>query len=326
MSGQVDRQGAQPVLLIAPPILTGLAASLAEPVAIERLWDYPDPAAFVAAHGERVRAILTIGEFKLPPVLLAGLPNLGLIACISAGYDAIDIGWCREHGVAVTHSPAINAEDVADHAVAATIAAWRGIVEGDRLVREGGWSKTYRGPQRRSLRGRAVGIVGLGHIGRAIGERLQAFGTRIAWWGPNPKPDAPWPRTDGLMALAQASDLLFVAVRAGPSNRHLVDAAVIEAVGPQGVICNVSRGLVIDQGALIDALKAGRLGSAALDVFDPEPTPAELWRDVPNTVLTPHTAGATAESVPAMVALARENLNRFFAGEPLVSPIPELAT
>lgn len=319
-------QPSEPILLVAPPILGPLSAGLPGPFTVERLWEVADLPAFLADRGDRVAVIVTVGEFPLAPELLAGLPNLKLIACITAGYDAIDIGWCRAHGVAVTHSPAVNAEDVADHAVGAAIAAWRGIVAGDRWVREGRWTPTDRGSmQRRSLKGRAVGVVGLGHIGQAIGERMQAFGTRIAWWGPNPKPDAAWPRAESLLALAEASDLLFVAVRAGPANRHLVDGPVIEAVGPQGLVCNVSRGPVVDQAALIAALKDGRLGMAALDVFDPEPTSAELWRDIPQAVLTPHTAGATQESVPAMIALTRENLRRFFAGEPLATPIAELA-
>lgn len=315
----------QPVLLITAPILGPIAAGLSGPFEVVRLWEQADLAGFLARDGARVRAVMTIGEHRLAPELLEGLPNLGLIACMTAGYDAIDIDWCRSRGVAVTHSPAVNAEDVADHAVGAALAAWRGIVDGDRLVRAGEWTPTHRGSmRRRSLRGRAVGVVGLGHIGLAICRRMEAFGTSIAWWGPNPKPDAPWPRAETLLDLAKASDLLFVAVRAGPANRGLIDRAVIEAVGPQGLICNVARGFVIDQDALVAALKDGRLGMAALDVFEPEPTPAELWRDAPNAVLTPHTAGATLESVPAMVALTRENLRRFFAGEPLATPIVEL--
>ena len=169
-----------------------------------------------------------------------------------------------------------------------------------------------------------AGIVGPGHIGTAIGRRMEAFRANIAWWGPNPKPGIAWPRFDTLIELAQASDLLFVAVRAGPANVKLIDTAVIEAVGPKGLICNVSRGFVVDQDALIAALKDGRLGSAALDVFEPEPTSAELWRDVPNAVLTPHTAGSTFDSIPAMIGLTFENIRRFFAGEPVANPIVEL--
>ncbi|QUD86145.1 NAD(P)-dependent oxidoreductase [Phenylobacterium montanum] len=311
----------KPVLLIAQPILAPLTGVLAEDYELVRLWEHPDLAAFLAGEGQRIEAIVAAGEGPLGPDLLGGLPRLRLIACVSAGYDGVDVGWCAGRGIAVTHSPGVNAEDVADHAVGAAICAWRGIAEGHKRVREGRWTESDRGPMRPSLRGRKVGIVGLGGIGAAIATRMAAFGCPIAWWGPNPKPDAAWPMAESLMALAKASDLLFVALRAGPESRRLVNRGVIEAVGSRGLICNVSRGFVIDQDALISALKDGRLGYAALDVFDPEPTTAETWAGVPNLVLTPHTAGATLESVPAMVAMMRENLRRHFAGEPLATPV-----
>ena len=315
----------RPILLIAPIVLGPLAGAVGGDYRIERQWEHPDLDAFLAEHGPKVRVVLTVGEHPLDTAMLDRLPNLGLIACFAVGYDHVPVEWCRAHGVAVTHSPAVNSDDVADHAVAASIAAWRGIVDGDRRIREGRWTPTDRGGFHRSLGSRKVGVVGLGHIGAAIARRMEPFRTEVAWWGPHPKPDAPWPRMDSLIDLARWSDLLFVAVRAGPSNRGLIDAAVIEAVGPQGLICNVSRGAVVDQAALIAALKAGTLGHAALDVFDPEPTPAALWAEVPGTVLTPHIAGGTDTSVPAMVAMTTETLRRFAAGEPLATPIPELA-
>ena len=312
---------AKPVVLIAQPILAPLTGILDQDYDLVRLWEHPDAAAFLAGEGQRIEAIVAAGEGPLANALLAGMPRLGLIACVSAGYDGIDIGWCANRGLPVTHSPGVNAEDVADHAVAAAIAAWRGIVEGDRRVREGRWTASDRGSMRPSLKGRRAGIVGLGGIGLAIASRIAAFGCPVAWWGPRDKPQAPWPRAASLLDLAQGSDLLFVAAHGGPETRGLIDAAVIEAVGPQGLICNVSRGFVIDQPALIAALKDGRLGHAALDVFDPEPTAAETWAGVPNVVLTPHTAGGTLDSVQAMVGLMRENLRRHFAGEPLATPV-----
>jgi len=316
----------RPILLIAPIVLGPLGDAVAGAFRAVRQWEIADLPAFLAEHGPQVRAVLTVGEHPLDIALLEALPNLGLIACFAVGYDHVPVDWCRDHGVAVSHSPAVNADDVADHAVASAIAAWRGVVDGDRLIRDGRWTPTDRGGFRRSLGGRKVGVVGLGHIGAAIARRMEAFRTQIAWWGPNPKPDVAWPRVENLVDLAAQSDLLFVAVRAGPSNRGLIDRAVIEAVGPQGLICNVSRGAVVDQAALIAALKTGALGYAALDVFDPEPTSAALWQDVPNTVLTPHIAGGTDASLPAMVAATTENLRRFLASEPLLSPIPELAS
>ncbi len=163
--------------------------------------------------------------------------------------------------------------------------------------------------------------MGLGHIGQAVAVRAEAFGMTVSWWGPNPKPDARWPRAASLLALAQDSDILVIACRADASNQKAVSAEVIEAVGPKGMIVNVARGSILDEDALIAALRSGKLGRAGLDVFAQEPTPPERWADVPNAVLTPHTAGGTTDSLPLMFAQTFENLRRHFAGEPLASPV-----
>lgn len=311
---------AQPQVVLSHEMLLPLQPLLEASYQVHRLWDYPDRLAFLAGPGREVRAIVHAGEMVLPRDLLSEMPSLGLIACVSAGYDGVDVPWCRDRGLAVTHSVGVNAGDVADHAVGLVLAAWRGIAEGDRRVRVGRWTSMDRMGARRGLRGRKAGIVGLGHIGEATAQRLAAFGIEIAWWGPRAK-DAPWPRAETLAALARDSDMLVVCARPEAANRHMIDAAVIEALGPQGLLVNVSRGSLVDEDALIAALKDGRLGMAALDVFEQEPTPAERWLEVPNTVLTPHTAGATLDSLPAMVALTLENLRRYFHGEPLASPV-----
>jgi lactate dehydrogenase-like 2-hydroxyacid dehydrogenase len=156
-----------------------------------------------------------------------------------------------------------------------------------------------------------------------VARRAAAFDLSVSWWGPREKPEAPWPRAESLLALAQASDILVVAAKADDETRGLISKEVIEVLGPKGLLVNISRGQVVDEDALIAALKAGRLGMAALDVFQTEPTMAERWADVPNTVLTPHTAGATTGAIPKMMALTLENLRRFFAGKPLVNPVIE---
>jgi lactate dehydrogenase-like 2-hydroxyacid dehydrogenase len=153
-----------------------------------------------------------------------------------------------------------------------------------------------------------------------VARRVEACGMAVSWWGPNPKV-APWPRAESVLALAQDSDILVVACRADASNRGLISREVIEAVGPKGLIVNVARGSIVDEDALIAALKDGRLGRAALDVFADEPTPAERWADVPGTVLTPHTAGGTTESIPRMVGQAIDNVRRFLSGEAVASPV-----
>jgi lactate dehydrogenase-like 2-hydroxyacid dehydrogenase len=286
----------------------------AQGFAVARRWDLSD------AERAQVRAIVHAGEIVLTPDFLGSLPKLGLIACVSVGYDGVDVGWCRARGVEVTHAKGLNADDVADHALGLLIASWRDIVTGDRVLRAGGWRGDDRMGPRPGLKGRKVGIVGLGAIGEAVARRVEACGMSVAWWGPRPKA-APWRRAESLLALAADSDILVVACRADAANRGLISREVIEAVGARGLIVNVARGSVIDEDALIAALKAGRLGRAALDVFAQEPTPAERWADVPGTVLTPHTAGGTVDSIPRMVAQAVDNVRRFAAGEALASPV-----
>jgi lactate dehydrogenase-like 2-hydroxyacid dehydrogenase len=309
-----------PVVLISHEMLLPLQAALEPGYRVLRLWDYLDRLAFLEGPGREVQAIVHAGDVRLSRDLLSEMPRLGLIACVSVGYDGVDVAWCRAQGVAVTHARGLNAEDVADHAVGAFLAAWRGIVTGDSLVRQGRWTPAERMRPRPGLTGRKAGIVGLGHIGEAVARRLEPFGMVVSWWGPNPK-DSRWPMAAGLTALAADSDALFVCCRGDAANHHLISRAVIEALGPRGCLVNVARGSVVDEDALIAALRDGRLGMAALDVFETEPTPAGRWADVPNTVLTPHTAGGTLESIPRMVAQTLENLRRFFREEPLLSPV-----
>ncbi len=307
----------RPALLILQPHLGFLSPILEADFTVWRFWEGP-PLEAVSV----IRALVVAGEFPIDKVFAESLPNLGLIACFTAGYDGVDLGWARGRGLKVSHSPGVNHEDVADHAMGLMVASWRKIVVGDRLVRAGGW-KPHEKLASPSLTGRHVGIVGLGDIGAGVARRCEAFGMNVSWWGPREKPDAPWPRAASLEALAEASDILVVAPRASEETRGLISAEIIDAVGADGLLINVSRGQVLDEDALIAALKAGRLGAAALDVFAEEPTPHERWAGVPHTVLTPHTAGATSAAVPQMVALTLENLRRFFKGEALVNPVVE---
>ena len=267
-----------------------------------------------------MRAIVHAGEFVLTAEFLETLPGLGLIACVSVGYDGVDVAWCRANGIEVTHADGLNAEDVADHAIGLMLAAWRNIPALDGAIRGGRWRNEDRIGAQASLGGRTLGIVGLGHIGEAVARRAEVFRLNVQWWAPRVK-EAAWPRAESLLALAQASDILVVACRAESSNRGMISREVIEAVGPTGLIVNVARGSLIDEDALISALNDGRLGRAALDVFAAEPTPAERWADLPNAVLTPHTAGGSNEAIPLMVAQAVDNVRRFLSGEALASPV-----
>jgi len=307
----------KPALLIVQPHLAPLTAFLEPEFTVWRFWEGPPVEAVNV-----IRAMVVAGEFPVDKALVEALPNLGLIAFFTAGYDGLDLPWAKARGLKVSHSPGVNHEDVADHAMGLVLAAWRRIVHGDRTLRAGGWTASDK-LRTTSLGGRRLGVVGLGAIGEAVARRAEAFGLKIAWWGPREKPEAPWPRAESLEALAKDSDILVVACRASQETRGMISRRVIEALGAHGLLVNVSRGQIVDEDALIEALGDGRLGMAALDVYQSEPTAAPRWEGVPNTVLTPHTAGATTGAIPKMAALTRENLRRFFAGEPLANPVEE---
>jgi lactate dehydrogenase-like 2-hydroxyacid dehydrogenase len=315
MSGGEAAMTEKPAILVLQPHLAPIAAMLEADFTVWRLWQGPP---LEASH--TIGAIVVAGEFPVDRGLAESLPNLGLIACFTAGYDGVDLVWAAERGLKVSHSPGVNHEDVADQALGLMLTAWRGLVEGHAIVVEGRWRPTEKRITA-SVGGRRLGVVGLGAIGKAVARRAAAFGLKVAWWGPNEKPGAAWPRAASLAALAAESDILIVAARAGADNRGLISRDVIEALGPQGLLVNVARGQLVDEDALIAALRSGALGMAALDVFETEPTPAERWTAVPNVVLSPHTAGATSAALPKMVALTRENLRRFFAGEPLANAV-----
>jgi lactate dehydrogenase-like 2-hydroxyacid dehydrogenase len=307
----------KPGILIMQRHLAPLTTFLESAYTVHRFWEGPP---VEAAH--TIGALVVAGEFELDKHLIESLPNLGLVACFTSGYDHIDVAWAKAKGLAVTHAPGVNHEDVADHALGMILAARREILAGDRQVRAGEWTvetKTIT----RSLHGQKLGVVGLGSIGQALARRAEVCRMEVAWWGPNPKPDADWPRTADLVELARRSDILAISCRADETNRGLVSQAVLEALGPEGLLVNVSRGQVVDEDALIEALRSGKLGGAALDVFVEEPTPLTRWVDVPNTVFTPHTGGATNDAVQGMLALLMANLAAHFAGEPLKSPVAE---
>lgn len=304
----------RPAILIMQRHLAPLTAFLEGAYTVYRFWEGPPVEA-----REDIRAMVVAGEFELDKHLVESLPRLELIACFTAGYDGIDVDWCRERGLPVTHAPGVNHEDVADHALGLIISARRRITEGDRALRAGQWtpdSKTIT-PSLNHLR---VGVVGLGAIGAAVARRCEALRMRVSWWGPREKA-SDWPRAASLPELARDNDVLVVACRADETNRGLISREVIEALGPDGLLVNVARGQLVDEDALIEALRAGKLGHAALDVFESEPTDPARWADVPNTTLTPHTGGATNEAVQGMLGLLLENLSAHFEGRPLKTPV-----
>lgn len=268
-----------------------------------------------------VTEVLVWDGSPLPTSVLDRLPGLRLIAGLATGYGGVSLPDLRARGIVLTNGAGANAHDVADHAIALLLSFWHGLALQDWRVRSGEWQGD--GALRRSLRGRRIGIVGLGRIGTAVAERMAPHQVEIRWWGPRARPDATYPRAESLVDLADWADVLVVASRATEGNRRQIDEPVLDALGPAGILVNVSRGMLVDEAALLARLRSGRLGGAALDVFEQEPVDPVQWRDVPNTLLTPHVAGATCEGVHQLLAQLRANVDRHFAGEPLLTPVTD---
>jgi lactate dehydrogenase-like 2-hydroxyacid dehydrogenase len=284
-------------------------------------------AALPAADAQCVRALITMGTVSTTGAALAYLPALGLISCVGSGYEGVDLTAARERGIVITHSPGTNSAAVADLAMGLLIASVRQMFEANAFLRRGDWTGNYakRMPLVRGLTGRKVGIYGLGAIGEEIARRAAAFEMEIAYHNRKRRADVSYPYYATLHDLAHWADVLVIAVRAGPGNRHAVDAGILAALGPEGHVINIARGAVIDEAALIRALREGAIAGAGLDVFEREPSvPAELVA-LGNVALTPHIGGGTLEASAALQDLVLANVDAFFAGAPVLTPVPELS-
>jgi glyoxylate reductase len=274
-----------------------------------------------------IRALLTMGTVGASAALIDALPSLGLICCYGSDYEKVDLAAARRRGIVVTHSPGANASSVADLAIALLLASIRRVVGSHAFVRDGKWGhlKEGRPGEVHGLTGRRIGIVGLGDIGLRIARRIAAFETEVRYHNRRPRTDVPFAHEPSLLALALWADALVVAARADASNRGLIDARVLEALGERGHVVNISRGSIVDEPALIAALEKGTIAGAGLDVFAEEPHVPEALRALPNVVLSPHMAGRTHESAAAMQAMVMANLDAFLEGRPVLNPVPELA-
>ncbi|MBY0260493.1 2-hydroxyacid dehydrogenase [Methylobacterium sp.] len=289
---------------------------------LHRLDTAPDPETFLRTVGPRLRGLATGAQAPVDRALLARLPNLEIVASLGVGYDTIDTAAAHAQGVVVTNTPDVLTDEVADLALGLLLATVRQIPQADRYLRAGHWPRqTY--PLTPTLRGRAIGILGLGRIGRAIARRLEGFGVAIAYHGRRPQADVPYAYHPTLLGMAQAVDVLLVVAPGGPETNGLVDAAVLEALGPQGLVVNVARGSVVDEAALIAALQAGTILGAGLDVFAREPhVPPELLA-MEHVVLLPHVGSASVHTRAAMGRLVVDNLIAWFDGRGPLTPVPE---
>jgi lactate dehydrogenase-like 2-hydroxyacid dehydrogenase len=283
-----------------------------------------DPAAF-AKVAPLVRAVAGSGDSKVSAELMAQLPALELISIMGVGYDGVDVAAAKARGVMVTNTPNVLNDDVADLAIGLMLCAARQLPAADRFVRSGQWLKGPM-PLARKMSGARLGLVGMGRIGQAIAHRAQAFGMQIAYHTRTPKADVPYAHHADLLSLARDSDFLVLITPGGAGTRHLVNAQVLQALGPKGILVNVARGSVVDEAALIEALEGGVIGGAALDVFEDEPRVPQRLMDLPQVVLVPHIGSATGQTRQAMADLAFGNLREHFAGRPVLTPVPECAS
>ncbi|EOZ6413873.1 2-hydroxyacid dehydrogenase [Cronobacter turicensis] len=268
-----------------------------------------------------ITALVTNGEAVVTRAFIAQLPALSLIAVFGVGYDGVDVAAARERGIAVTHTPGVLTDDVADLAIGLMLATSRRIVAAQKFIEQGGWQQggfTWT----RKVSGARLGIFGMGRIGQAIVRRAQAFDMAISYTGRQPHSALPYRFVPDLQQLAQESDFLMLCAPGGDATRGVVNAAVLEALGPQGILINIARGSVVDEAALIAALERGAIAGAGLDVFTDEPNVPAALQQRDNVVITPHMASATWETRREMSRLVLENVNAWCTGEPLITPVP----
>ncbi|MGV8989062.1 MAG: 2-hydroxyacid dehydrogenase [Cypionkella sp.] len=278
-----------------------------------------DKAAFLAKVGPEIRAIATNGGVGASAEIIAACPKLEIISVYGVGYDAVDLAACKARGIRVTNTPDVLNDDCADLAVGMLLALSRGIVKAEAWARSGEWTRGAF-PLQRRVTGMKVGILGLGRIGVEVAKRLEGFGMDIAYSARSAK-DVPYAYIPDPVALADRSDVLIVTALANAETRHIVSAKVLAALGPVGLLVNISRASNIDEAALLDALESGILGGAALDVFEGEPNLNPRFASLSNVLLQPHHASGTVETRKAMGQLMRDNLTAHFAGKPLLTPV-----
>jgi len=312
-----------PILFIGsthPPVL----ADLDKLFTVYNYRDASDKDALIAAAAPHVRAVYTNGTAWVPP-LLDKLPKLEMIACMSTGYDEFDIAALKKRSVRMSHSVNMSAGDVADMGMALVLATARKIPQYERYVRSGEWRAKGRPAATRRVHGKKLGIVGLGAIGRELAKRAAGgFDMEVSYQGPNRKADVPYRHYDSVLAMARDVDFLVLACIGGPTTANIVDAGVLKALGPDGILVNVARGTCVDEPALFRALKDGTIAGAGLDCYIQEPAEPAQFEGFENVVLSPHVAAGTPDTRRASCDLAIRNLLAFFDGKPLITPIDEI--
>jgi lactate dehydrogenase-like 2-hydroxyacid dehydrogenase len=310
-------------ILMPAPMAAPIAEELAKAGAVHKLWEAADPEAELTRVAPLIEAMAVAGgRQSIDATFMARFPKLKLVASFGVGYDHVDAAWAGRHGIVVTNTPDVLNEEVADTAIGLLLCTVRRLPQADRFVRAGEWLQGAF-PLTDSLRGKTMGVLGLGRIGKAIARRGEACGLKIAYHGRSRQADVAYPYFASLIEMARAVDILMVITPGGPGTSNLVDAATLEALGPRGVLINVARGSVVDQDALIAALKSGAISAAGLDVFADEPRVPSALTEMDNVVLLPHVGSASVATRRAMAQLVIDNVTSYLDGRGPLTPVPE---
>ena len=310
-------------VLMAAPMMKLIMEQLDARFTLHRLWEATDRDAFLRDVGPRIRGVASSpGHGRVDAALLDHLPGVEIISSFGVGYDHVDAAEAARRRVLVTNTPDVLNEEVADLALGLLLATIRQLPQADRYLRQGRWlEKPF--PLTTTLRERKIGVLGLGRIGKAIARRLDAFGVEVLYHSRNPQEDVTYRYHPTLPGLAEACDVLIVITPGGEGTRHIVDARVLKALGPSGILINVARGSVVDERALIEALRDGTILSAGLDVYEDEPRVPEELIEIEHVVLLPHVGSASVHTRNAMGQLVVDNLVSWFDGRGPLTPVPE---
>lgn len=293
---------------------------------LHKVWAAPDHDAFIGKIAPGVRAIAAAGGHgRIDGAFMSRFPKLEIVSSFGVGYDHIDAKWAAEHGIMVTNTPDVLNEEVADTALGLLLCTVRHLPQAERYLRQGNWPKHGDYRLTPSLRDRTAGIVGMGRIGKAIARRLDAMHVPVVYHTRRPVADVPYRHYPNLVDMARDVDVLIVITPGGAATKNLVNAAVLKALGPDGILINVARGSVVDEEALITALKEKTILSAGLDVFAAEPKVPQELIDMENVVLLPHVGSASIATRRAMDELVANNIISWFAGKGPLTPVPETA-
>jgi lactate dehydrogenase-like 2-hydroxyacid dehydrogenase len=311
-------------VLIPAPMLPSAMEALSEQFTAHRLFEASDRDALLREVAPRIRACAIGSHFRCDGPFMQGLPRLEIVANFGVGYDSVDAVWAGQHGIVVTNTPDVLTEEVADTALGLLLMTVRELPQSERWLRAGHW--TAKGPYpltRSTMRGKTIGIVGLGRIGKAIAKRCEAFGLEIAYYGRNRQADVPYRYVDSLEGLAHEVDILMVVAPGTAETYRMIDAKVLRALGPDGILVNIGRGTVVDEPALVEALRKGEIFAAGLDVFEHEPkVPAELIA-MDNVVLLPHVGSGSRHTRRLMGELVVDNIRSWAEGRGPLTPVAE---